>query len=120
MSFYRWDFLKVYIKGERPEPEDVQLVFSLVALLFCFDRDLDLTNITRLEYFGAEGAANSSIEYGEFEKNETHAVGRLTDTIVCTSHQNLARILTILLTVNLETERIRFCYRGTYRLSQRD
>ncbi|KAI1419107.1 trimethyllysine dioxygenase [Xylaria sp. FL1777] len=58
VSFYRWDFLETYIKGDRPEPEDVQV-----------------------EYFGAEGHPNSSIEYGDFTKNETRAVGRLTDTI---------------------------------------
>ncbi|TGJ81964.1 hypothetical protein E0Z10_g6788 [Xylaria hypoxylon] len=58
VSFYSWDFLEPYIKGDRPEPEDVPL-----------------------EYFGAGGHRNSSIEYGEFGKNEIHAVGRLTDTI---------------------------------------
>ncbi|KAI0433061.1 trimethyllysine dioxygenase [Xylaria sp. FL1042] len=58
VSFYKWDFLNPYIKGERPEPENV-----------------------KLEYFGAGGPPNSSIEYGEFIKNEALAVGRLTDMI---------------------------------------
>ncbi|KAJ2980102.1 hypothetical protein NUW58_g7035 [Xylaria curta] len=60
ISFYRWDFLESYMKGARPEPDDVPFV-----------------------YFGSEGHANSSIEieYAEFFKDETHAVGRLTDRI---------------------------------------
>ncbi|RWA08764.1 hypothetical protein EKO27_g6338 [Xylaria grammica] len=58
VSFYTRDFLEPYIKGDRPEPEDLPL-----------------------EYFGAEGHRGSTIEYGEFVKNETRAVGRLTDTI---------------------------------------
>ncbi|KAI3323263.1 Trimethyllysine dioxygenase [Xylariaceae sp. AK1471] len=57
-SFYAWDFLEPYIKGSRPEPENVQI-----------------------EYFGAEGHYNSSIAHGEFDRNETNAVGRLTDMI---------------------------------------
>ncbi|KAI1753333.1 hypothetical protein F4782DRAFT_90820 [Xylaria castorea] len=57
-SFYSWDFLEPYIKEGRPEPEDVQI-----------------------QYFGAECHPNSRIEYDEFEKDETRAVGRLTDTI---------------------------------------
>ncbi|KAI1284317.1 trimethyllysine dioxygenase [Xylaria sp. FL0933] len=58
VSFYKWDFLEPYIIRGRPEPEDV-----------------------KFEYFGAEGPPNSSIEYGEFAKDETRAVGRLTDMI---------------------------------------
>ncbi|KAJ3562070.1 hypothetical protein NPX13_g8703 [Xylaria arbuscula] len=58
VSFYSWDFLKIYITGERPAPENVPL-----------------------EFFGASGPSNSSIEYGEFAKDETKAVGRLTDMI---------------------------------------
>ncbi|KAI0977195.1 trimethyllysine dioxygenase [Xylaria arbuscula] len=58
VSHYKWDFLEPYVKGKRPEPEDV-----------------------KLEYFGAEGHPNSTIEYEEFGKNETAAVGRLTDMI---------------------------------------
>ncbi|KAI0872880.1 trimethyllysine dioxygenase [Hypoxylon argillaceum] len=59
VSFYGWDFLEPYIKGERPEPEDVQI-----------------------EYFGSQGHPDSRIEYGEFDKNETDAVRRLTDMII--------------------------------------
>ncbi|KAF2970067.1 hypothetical protein GQX73_g3505 [Xylaria multiplex] len=58
LSFYNWDFLETYIKGERPEPENVPL-----------------------KYFGAAGHPDSSIEYEEFGKNERQAVGRLTDMI---------------------------------------
>ncbi|KAI0540162.1 trimethyllysine dioxygenase [Xylaria digitata] len=58
LSFYHRDFLETYIRGYRPEPEDVPLKF-----------------------FGAAGHHNSSIEYEEFRKNERHAIGRLTDII---------------------------------------
>ncbi|KAI0517651.1 trimethyllysine dioxygenase [Xylaria bambusicola] len=57
-SFYSWDFLEIYIKGERPAPEDVPP-----------------------EYFGAGGPSESNIEYGEFLKDKTRAVGRVTDMI---------------------------------------
>ncbi|KAI0546341.1 Trimethyllysine dioxygenase [Xylaria curta] len=58
VSFYSWDFLEPYIKEGRPKSVDV-----------------------RLEYFGVEGHPNSRIEHGEFEKDATRAVGRLTDMI---------------------------------------
>ncbi|KAI1130897.1 trimethyllysine dioxygenase [Nemania abortiva] len=58
-SFYSWDFLEPYIKGNRPEPENVQI-----------------------NYFGEKGNPSSGIEYSEFEKDETSAVGRLTGMII--------------------------------------
>ncbi|KAI0405302.1 Trimethyllysine dioxygenase [Xylaria palmicola] len=54
LSFYNWDFLEPYIKGDRPQPEDV----ALVSLLAYWNFNL-----------------------GEFQNNETRAVGRWTDTI---------------------------------------
>ncbi|KAI1197197.1 trimethyllysine dioxygenase [Nemania serpens] len=58
VSFYRWDFLEPYIKGNRPNPEDVQI-----------------------KYFGEKGHPDSTIEYGQFRNPEANAVGRLTDMI---------------------------------------
>ncbi|KAI0108642.1 Trimethyllysine dioxygenase [Nemania sp. FL0031] len=58
VSFYTWKFLEPYVKGNRPQPEDVPI-----------------------EYFGHEGKPDSRIEYDEFSKNETDAMRRLTDMI---------------------------------------
>ncbi|GAP91740.2 putative trimethyllysine dioxygenase [Rosellinia necatrix] len=38
-------------------------------------------NDDRIEYFGAEGHPSATIEYGEFEENETQTVGRWADMI---------------------------------------
>lgn len=59
-SFYSWDFLEPYITGGGPKPEDVPV-----------------------EHFGAKGHQGATIDYSEFEKDETRAVGRWTDIIVC-------------------------------------
>ncbi|KAI1824765.1 hypothetical protein F4861DRAFT_538749 [Xylaria intraflava] len=57
-SFYTWDFLEPYIKGDRPKLESIQT-----------------------EAFGSEGHQISSIGYDEFGIDATRAVGRLTDMI---------------------------------------
>ncbi|KAI0442611.1 hypothetical protein F4803DRAFT_550921 [Xylaria telfairii] len=58
MSFYTWDFLEPYIKQGRPDDEVIPLT-----------------------YFGAGGYPDSTIEYSEFRKDVTRAVGLLTNKI---------------------------------------
>jgi hypothetical protein len=75
-------------------------------------------NMLSIEFFGAEEHHNPGIAYGEFDKNERHAVGCLTDMIVGVPYQPCCGIEPVVLTMDIETKRIRICYWSTNRVSQ--